>query len=217
MTSTAKQVWEAIEEDVVARRALEKEIVSLKNLAVYLIKKEKLDASADAVISAIRRYKEERPLEKRYDHAKKIIAQSTDVRITTNIAQIVLERSHEVQRLLQQAFETINYEKGDLLLVMQGEQTLKLLINQKNLERILAAFPKRSVREVKKDLAQINVQLSEEAVRTPGIISTISTELMLHGINLEEMMSCVPEMLFFVRQKDVVRAYEVLDGLCGKV
>jgi aspartokinase len=215
MTSTAQQVWKAIDEDVVARRALEAGIASQKNLAVYLIKRRRLEAGADAVISAIRRYKEERPLEKTDERARKVIAKSKDVKITTNIVQVVLARSHDAQALLQKAFDAVDYEKGELLLVMQGEQTLKLLINEKNLERMLSIFSKRTVLEVHKELAQINIHLSDEAVRTPGIISLLSTELMMHGINVVEMMSCVPEMLFFVQQKDVVKSYEVLFGLCN--
>ena len=66
MTSAAKEVWREIEEDIIVRRALEKGIVSLKNLTVYLLKKKKITASADAVISAIRRYKEEKPLERKF-------------------------------------------------------------------------------------------------------------------------------------------------------
>ena len=64
MTSTAKEVAKEIEDDVIVRRALEKGIVSMNSLAVYLIKKKNIHASLDAVVSAIRRYRQEEPLEK---------------------------------------------------------------------------------------------------------------------------------------------------------
>ncbi len=211
-SSVAWQVWRAIEEDVVARRALEKGIISLKNLAAYLIRKEGLAASADAVISAIRRYREEKPLEKTYERARQVVAKSESIKITTNITQLVLEKTSENQERLSRAFTLVAYEKGELLLIMEGEQSLKLLVNEKNAARIKEIFP--SVRELNTRIAQVNILLSEEAVRTPGIISLLSTELMMHGINLVELMSCVPEMLFFIKQEDVVRAYQVLHALC---
>ena len=169
MTSAAKEVWREIEEDIIVRRALEKGIVSLKNLTVYLLKKKKITASADAVISAIRRYKEEKPLERK--------------------------------------FETI-------LLIIQGEQSIKLIFNDKNKNKILSLFSKKSILVIQENLAEINIHLSEEAVKTPGILVVLTTELMMHNINIVETMSCVPEMLFFVHQKDIVKSYELLFKLC---
>ncbi len=216
MTSIAKEINKIIEEDVVIRRAFEKEIVSLKNLALYLIKKNKMQASADAVISAIRRYKEERPLEKKFETARKVIASSEDIRITSNILEIALEKNKQTQEILQKVFPLIDYDKGEIVLVIQGEQAIKLIINDKNKDKILPLFPRKNILTIEKELAEINIQLSEEAVRTPGIITVLTTELMLYDINIVETMSCVPEMLFFVKQKDVVKSYEILFGLCKK-
>ena len=216
MTSIAKTIWKEIEEDAIIRRALEKEIISLKNLAVYLIKKHKLNATAHAVISAIRRYKEERPLEAKFETSRKVIGSSENIKITTNIVEIALEKNKQTQELLQKVFTHINYDKGEIALIIQGEQAIKLIINDKNKEKILPLFPKKSLLTIEKDLAEINIQLAEEAVRTPGIISVLSTELMIHNINVIETMSCVPEMLFFVKQKDVVKSYDILFNLCSE-
>lgn len=214
MTSITKEIWTAIEQDVVVRRALEKEIVSQKNLAVHLIKKHKLNTSSDAVVSAIRRYKEERPLEKKYETARKVVSESLDVRITSNIVSIAVEKSKEIQLVLPKIFNVINYEKGEILLIIQGEQAIKLMMNEKNKAKVLDILPKKSVINIEENIAEINIKLTDEAVETPGIISLLSTELMMHDINILELMSCVPEMLFFVKQKDVVKSYEILFGLC---
>ncbi|MBS3116301.1 hypothetical protein J4421_01770 [Candidatus Woesearchaeota archaeon] len=216
MTSIAKQVWKEIEEDVIVRRGLEKGIISMKNLAMYLIKKKKLYATADAVISAIRRYKEDQPLESKFEMARKVIASSQSIRITSNILEIALEKNKQTQELLQKVFSLIDYDKGEIALFIQGEQAIKLIINDKNKEKILPLFPKRNILNLEKELAEINIQLSDEAVRTPGIISVLSTELMIHDVNIVESMSCVPEMLFFVKQKDVVKSYEILFSLSQK-
>ena len=213
MTSIAKLVAKEIEEDVVARRALEKGIVSIKSLAVYLIKKNKLPASADAVVSAIRRYKENIPLEAKYEKAREVISKSSDIRITTNISEISIEKNQETQKTLQKAFSLVSYEKGEILLIIQGEKSIKLILNSINKDKLLALFSKKSILHIEDNLAEVNIHLSEDAVKTPGIISTLSTELMIHDINIYESMSCIPEMLFFVKQKDIVKSYEVLSTL----
>jgi aspartokinase len=214
MTSITKQVWYLINEDVVVRRALEKRITGMKGLAAYLIKEHRLNASVDAVISAIRRYDENKPLEKEFERAKKVIAGSSDVRITTNIINISVEKNRRTQELLQKVFSLVDYEKGELLLVIEGEQSIKLLINEKNKEKILSIFSPGSVRKVEGGLAEVNIHLSEEASRTPGIVSVLSTELTINDINIVEIMSCLPEMLFFISQRDVGRCYPILAEMC---
>ncbi|MBS3121903.1 hypothetical protein J4434_03405 [Candidatus Woesearchaeota archaeon] len=215
MTSVAKQVWKAIEEDIVIRRSMEKKIVNIRALAVYIIKEHKLPATIDAVITAIRRYKEDGPLEKKYEEAKKIISLSEDVRLTSNIISIAIEKNKKTQEILQKVFSLIDYEKGQLLVIIQGEGSIKIMINKKNEKKILSCIDQKSIIKIEGNLAQINIQLSEVAVKTPGIITVLSTELMMHNINVVEVMSCVPEMFFFVKQKDVVKAYELLFNLCG--
>jgi aspartokinase len=214
MTSTAKQVWDLINEDVVVRRAIEKKITGMKGLATYLIKEHKLNASVDAVISAIRRYEENKPLEKEFERAKKVIAGSNDIRITTNIVNISIEKNRKTQELLQKVFSMVDYEKSELLLVIEGEQSIKLLINEKNKAKVLSVFPASAIKRVEGGLAEIDIHLSEEATKTPGIISVLSTELTINDINIVEIMSCLPEMLFFISQKDVARSYQILSEMC---
>ena len=213
MTSIAKEVAKEIEDDVIVRRALEKGIVSMNSLAVYLIKKKNVDASLDAVVSAIRRYRQEVPLEKKYEKAKDVISKSSDIRITTNIVEIAVEKNEEAQRILQKAFAMVSVDKGEILLIIQGEKSIKFIINAKNKEKILQLFSRKSIMSIEDNLAEINIHLTEDAVKTPGIIATLSTEFMVHDINIYESMSCVPEMLFFVKQKDVMKSYQVLSML----
>lgn len=45
---------------------------------------------------------------------------------------------------------------------------------------------------------------------TESILAVISNELAIKGINIMEFMSCFPEMLIFVDEKDMLKAYQVL-------
>ena len=143
-----------------------------------------------------------------------MISKSEDLRITTAIMEIAVEKNKETQALLSKAVPLVNYEKGEILLIIQGEQSIKLIFNDKNKNKILSLFSKKSILVIQENLAEINIHLSEEAVKTPGILVVLTTELMMHNINIVETMSCVPEMLFFVHQKDIVKSYELLFKLC---
>jgi aspartokinase len=58
------------------------------------------------------------------------------------------------------------------------------------------------------------MHLHPEAVKTSGVAGIITNELALNGINIMEIISCVPELLFFVDEKDILKAHQVLHRLC---
>lgn len=37
----------------------------------------------------------------------------------------------------------------------------------------------------------------------------------MNGVNVMDTMSCVPEMLWFVKEKNVLKAYNILYQLCS--
>ncbi len=48
---------------------------------------------------------------------------------------------------------------------------------------------------------------------TPGVVSIVTMELTMNGINMMEFMSCVPELIIVVHEKDGLKAYESLEKL----
>ena len=214
MASIAKQVWQKIKEDIVIRRAIEKKIISTKNLAMHLIKVKKVPVSIDAVVSAIRRYKEDSPLEKKFEQARKILRKSNDIKMTSNIAQVVLRKNKHTQKRLVKAFELVDYDKGELLIIMQGERSLKLMVNEKNLKDLTKLFPPSSLLSKTKGLALINIHMSEKAQKIPGVGAIITQELTLNDISMWEMMSSNPDLLLFLEQKDLAKTYEIISPLC---
>ncbi|MBI5636006.1 hypothetical protein HY993_03540 [Candidatus Micrarchaeota archaeon] len=118
------------------------------------------------------------------------------------------------QQVLPKLFNCVKYEKGETLHVIQGEESIKLLVDSRNLQKILDLIPKNLVIGVQKNLAEINLHLHPLAVKTPGIVYVICGELFRNNVNVYEVTSCVPEMLFFVEEKDLLKAHQVVFELC---
>ena len=52
--------------------------------------------------------------------------------------------------------------------------------------------------------------------QTPGVFAAILNELAINNINVYETLSCLFEIIIFVDEKDLLKSYEVLMGLCGE-
>ena len=87
------------------------------------------------------------------------------------------------------------------------------MVDEKNLSKLTAVIPKGRIREILRNLAEIVVWTSEGTERTPGVVSAISTELAMNDINNIEFMSCNPQIVIVVEERDAVKSYEALRSL----
>jgi len=214
MTNITHNVWKILDNHPSIRRCMSQGLINTTALAKYIIQKNgQLNGGLDAVSSAIRRYKLER-YDDIFDTANKIVGFG-ELSTRGKLANIAVIKDAEIQEILPELFSIIHYNRGDVLRIIQADEAIKILVNEKNLEKVSNLFPKEKIIKIDKSLAEINMHLHPDAVITPGIIAVISNELAINGINVMESMSCVPEMLWFVKEKDVLKAYNVMFRLCG--
>ena len=216
MTNIQHEVWKIIEKDPSIQLGLQRDLINIRALARYIAKQldaKNIEASEDSIISAIRRYPKESTFKDRFEHARNIVTQST-LTTRSHIVNIALTKGKGANDVLPEIFSLVNLERGETLRIVQGEESIKILVDEKNADKILGIIPKNIILNVQKDLAEINMHLHPEAVKTPGIVLVLTTELMLNNIVIYEIISCVPEMLIFVKEKDLLRAYQVLFELC---
>ena len=213
MKNTVGEVWKFLDNSPCIRRDLSRNLINARALAKYIIKEIKMDATLDAVISAIRRYELNRQ-DNIFLIANKLISQTINLSTRTGLAEITLLKDNDVQKLLPELFEIIHYVRGDVLRVVQADESIRLLIDKKNLEKITQVFPEDKIIKIDVNLAEINMHMHPKMRTTQGILAAISNELAINGINIIEIMSCFPEMLFFVKEEDVLKAHQVLHKLC---
>jgi len=184
----------------------------MRALAKYIQKQLSLNTSTDAVISAIRRYETDKEDEKRFAKAMKIIG---DAKISTknHICNIWLVKDESVQEQLPKLFSLINYAQGDILRIIQAEEMLKIIVDSNKVAAVKELFPKNKIKRIEKNLAEINMRLDPVSAKVPGVLAILDTELANNGVNIEESMSCVPELIWFIDEKDILKAHKTFLGL----
>jgi len=213
MTNIAHEVWKILDNNPSIRREMKRELINTSALAKYIINEKKVDATIDAVISAIRRYK----LNKHddvFDNAYKILGQTVNLSTKSNLAEISLVKDDDVQQLLPKLFNIIKYIRGDVLRVTQANESVRILIDEKNMDNVMKIFPKNKIITKEKDLAEINIYIHPKMQTTPGILAAIANELAINEINILEFMTCPPEMICVVKKDDLLWASNVLYKLC---
>ena len=213
MTNIVHEVWKALDDNPCIRRNMNLGIINTRALAKYLIIEQKLDTTIDAVTSAIRRYQQSKH-DKIFDNSLKIIKKTINISTRSGLTEIYLCKDDEIQRLLPKMFDLIQYVRGDVLRIIQANESIRLLIDEKNLEKFKKFFPREKIIHIDINLAEINIYIHPDTQQTPGILAIISSELAIQGINIAEAMTCPPELLFFVREEDLLKAYQVLYQLC---
>lgn len=216
MTNIVHDVWNLLDKEPSIQLDLQRNLINVRALARLVGKKlsdNGIEPTEDAVISAIRRYPKDSKFKNNVEQARKMISQST-VSIRSHIVNVAIEKSKETQEALESIFSMINFERGETLRIVQGEESIKLLVDEKNLSNVLKIIKKSAIIGIQKNLAEVNLHLHPEAVRTPGILLAITTDLLLNNVNMYEIMSCVPEMLIFVEEKDLLKTHQVIFELC---
>ena len=213
MKNTVGEVWKFLDSNPCVRRDLSRGLINARALAKYILKEKKMDTTLDAVISAIRRYELGRQ-DDIFPIAYKMIGQTINLSTRSGLAEMSLIKDEEVQRLLPQLFGMIEYVRGEVLRVMQANESIRVLVDEKNLENITEIFPKEKILKIDRNLAEINMNMHPKMRTTHGILAAIANELAINRINIMEIMSCFPEMLFFVREEDVLKAHQILHQLC---
>ncbi|MBU4283774.1 MAG: hypothetical protein KJ968_01585 [Nanoarchaeota archaeon] len=212
MTKIAEKVRIYLDNNFIIRKCLSKNIISLRALSRHLCNILNLEQkNLDAVMSSIRRYKKEES--KIRDESLKKIFSYISIKTRSNIADIYMVSNKENQQNLIKLYQKIDFERGEILRIIQSEQGIRVIIDEKNLKKFYDIFPKKGYVSVDKGLTEINIQFTKEASQTKGIISLISSTLYADNINIVEIISCAPELLIFVKNEDLLKSLQIINNI----
>ncbi|MBI2652365.1 hypothetical protein HYX00_02765 [Candidatus Woesearchaeota archaeon] len=212
MTNIAEQVKIFLDNDFIIRKCLFRNIISFRALSRYIIKTLNLEEkNLDAVMSAIRRYKKEERL-KTETELKKIFSRVA-VKTRSNIVDICIKKSKKILEQLNKINSIVDIEKGEVIRIIQAEESIRIILDEKNLDKFFDHISKGDCTSIEKDLTEINLHFTIEAAKTKGIISLISSSLNAEDINIVEIISCAPELLIFVKKEDLLKSLNAVNNL----
>ena len=201
-----------LDNDFMIRKCLFKNIVSMRALSRHIIKKLGLkEKNLDAVISAIRRYKK---IEKEEGNEKlRRLFSKTAVKTRSDIVDIRVQKNKRSTESISKLNSVIDVEKGEIIRVIQAEQSITIILDDKNLDKFYSIFNKNDCISVDKKLVEVNLQFTEEAQKVRGIVALVTSSLNAEGINIVEIMSCAPELLIIIKKDDLLKVLNVVDNL----
>lgn len=191
------------------RKASAKGIVNRRALAKYIIEEEKLNKSMfEALITALRRF-EIKPEKKESLNLFKEIKVSTK----DNLSIIYLEKSEEVLKSISKVVTIINFNKNETLKIVQGNFSIKIFLDEFNVKKIKEIFSSKDIIAVYSNLSELNLIFPDDAPKTKGIIAYITSELSINAINIVEIITGRPELIVYVNESDLLKAYETIQRL----
>lgn len=211
MATVSELVRDHLSRDVIARQAVLRDIANHQALARSLIQTFGWGATEAAVTSAIRRYRDGRDPEILQKPGS--LFANGQLNLRANVCIAILTKRAEAQARLSQLFELIDYEKGELLRIMQSGRFIKVLIDESNLPKLLETIGKANVETIHHDLSEITIIFASECTYTPGVLAAIYDALAAHAINIVDKASGVTEDFIVVHEKDALSAYQALELL----
>lgn len=208
---TSEAVRQLIERDAVIRKGLARGLINTRALARYIQRLERDAYSMEALVSAIRRYPVRATSAKREDIGGLI----TKLSLKNKIVAATLKNAPDIPTLLAKFSGEIDTARGENLQIVSGVDFVTVFLDSKNLGKLTAAIPHKSLVGTLHGLAVITVALSPAGLKTPGIVGAFGTELAMNDVNIFYTLSYgdPSSMLFVTEESDGLKAYQALERL----
>ena len=206
------KVTSFLDNDFVIRKCLFRNILSLRALSRHIIKRLELkEGNLDAVISAVRRYKKTEK-EESGEKLRKLFSKIA-IKTRSNISDIRVQKNKRSVESISRLNSVVDIEKGEIIRIIQAEQSITIILDEKNLDKFYSIFSRSDCISLDKGLVEINLQFTEEAQNIRGIVALVTSSLNAEGINIVEVMSSAPELLIIVKKEDLLKALNVVNNL----
>ncbi|HEX9816167.1 MAG TPA: ACT domain-containing protein [Candidatus Thermoplasmatota archaeon] len=209
--SLPKRVQEIFQADGILHEVVRRGLVNYRALSRWMITAHDLNASEDAVLSAIRRMKQAPGFDP-FKPARALLAQC-HVNVRSRACQVMIGKAEEARRKLPQMVQLVDLSKGEMLYFTWGEFGLKVLLDEVNVGSLENLFGGAAVKKIVRHLSAVTVVEPEQGLNTPGVLALMSESLALRGINVVDAVYGYPDYVFFVKESEALKAYEALGAL----
>ena len=209
MTNTAQEVNSFLLKNPSIIKNMHNNLINIRALAQLIKTKENLDASIHAIHSAIRRFDIDVTKLKLTEVDK--ILKLSKISTKSRLVFITLERDFSfLAKTLPKILNIINPSVGEVLIIVEGRERFKILVDHSKKDEILSLVNKSYVKDIVENLAEINIHFTGDYVNVRGIRSTILNEISINNIDVDETISCLPEFMIILKEKDIGKAHDIL-------
>jgi hypothetical protein len=212
--SAADATRQYIDEHPSIRETLRDDLVNYTALA-RRVESESGTTSEEAVTVAVRRYQRGLALEDpTLENVRKIVRESR-LEVHARVAIVRLRDDWEaVDDLLALGRRILTEAQGRRLFeILVGTRAITVLCEEALLADVKATIPAKLLLGIERGLAVLAFRSRLEVAETPGVLAYIAEALFRRGINCLETVSVHTDSLFVFRDKDAIRAFQVLSTL----
>ncbi len=130
--------------------------------------------------------------------------------IKTNLFYIVLEESPTLLSKIQELYPIIDFKKGGMLNIIQGNFEVGIVTNQKYKEDLLDLLHDEKILDSLDDLVSVSLTYPMDFLHTPGIIYDISRFMAWENINIVDIIITKTELDLIISKEDLTRCYQTL-------
>jgi len=198
--------------------ALGSRIISFGNLAEQMLPAIEQELGKKikhaAVVMALRRHadeiSEQRKKANAFDYSGEII-------VKTNVCDFSIIKSTSLLNKLKSIYNLINFERGDTLNVIIGNNEVSIIVNEKYTEKLTKFLSGEKILNKEQGLVALAIIFnSNDFYSTPGVIFNAVRKLAWENINIYEIVSTMTELTFILNKKDSMKAYNVLQELVSR-
>ena len=213
MVTVSHVVQKVIGSHIFLQEAVTRGIISYTLLAKYLqpeIEKEfGKKVKHSSVVMALRRYAEK--LEKK--QKKPVFNYFAETILKTDICYIVVEESSTSLSKIQNLHYDIDFKKGGIFNIIQGNYEIGIVTNMKYLDKIQDIFSDERILNTVDDLAVISLTYTRDYTFTPGIMYNVLRFLAWENINIVTIICTPQELSLVIKREDTMKCYNTLERM----
>ncbi|MDP2926322.1 MAG: hypothetical protein Q8N99_08140 [Nanoarchaeota archaeon] len=183
-------------------------LINRRSLARYLIQQGVgKNNQLEAIIAMLRRFQFKDIKE------SKNVFKNLRINIKDKIIILDFEKEKELVKKLQTLITNTNYDKGDTLKIVVGSSSVKVFIDKENENKANELIENFKLKHKYDKISEISLMFPEESIKERGVLSTITRELTVNDIVITELLTASPELLIYLKEEYVLKAYGVLKRL----
>lgn len=213
MVTISNVVQKLVDERVYIQESMDKDIISYAALAKQIQSQVEDElgkkVKKHAIEMALRRYRDQL----KQKHTTINFDYSSDIIMKTKVCDIAVVRSPALLVKLKKLYDIVDFERGDILNIIQGSSEVSIITNERYKTKLLEILKGEKILIQENDLISLSLTFSKDFYYTPGIIFNIIRNVAWENINIYEIVSTNTELTFILHKKDAVKAYKALERL----